>query len=179
MSQAPNTPFALLQALERAGRDHLAELPAQDEVREEWSGIGFRLGGRRFVAPMEEVHEILTPPPMSVVPRTKSWVRGIANVRGTLLPIMDLNGYLGWPAVPTRLSRVVVIHQQGVNAGLVVDEVLGMRHFYVEERGPVAGDLDEALAPYVTAAFHRKEGVWHVFSMKALARHPQFIKVAG
>lgn len=180
MVRASQKPFDVLRALEQRGRDHHAELPAQEEVRRVWGGIGFRLGGKRFVAPLDEVVEILTYPSLSVVPRTKIWVRGIANVRGTLLPIMDLNGYLGRRlATLTRLSRVVVINHDGVAAGLLVDEVLGMRHFFEEDLRGVPGDVEDVLQPYLTGAFPLEEGTWYVFSMRALAKHPQFLKVAG
>jgi twitching motility protein PilI len=173
-------PFELLQQLERLGRDHAAELPTQEEVRLEWAGIGFRLGGGRYVAPLDEVTEILTYPDLARVPHTKSWVRGIANVRGNLLPIMDLSGYLGKrPVAVTRVSRVLVMDHEGVFAGLLVDEVLGMRHFYQEERSEATGDVDEAIAPYINGSYKRSDGVWPVFSMLRLAEHPQFLKVAS
>lgn len=180
MTQPAAHPFALLVSLDQRGRRRDAVLPATEEAREEWLGVGFRIGGRRFLAPMDEVTEILTCPRLSQVPRTKSWVRGIANVRGTLLPVMDLGGFLGRnAAVLTRLSRVIVIQQAGVNVGLLVDEVLGMRHFFQEEKASVPGDLGEGLQPFVAGSFERDGGTWLVFSMRALASHPQFLKVAS
>lgn len=180
MAPPSTNPFAVLAALDRRGRQREAVLPASEEARQEWAGIGFRLGGRRFVASMDEVTEILTCPPLSPVPRTKSWVRGIANVRGTLLPVMDLGGFLGRHAsVFTRFSRVIVIQRDGINAGLLVDEVLGMRHFFEEERVAAPADLDAGLQPLVTGGFDRDGGIWLLFSMRALVAHPQFLKVAG
>lgn len=174
------TPFAVLAALDRRARQCQAALPAAEEVRQQWAGVGFRLGGRRFVAPMEEVTEILTYPALSPIPHTKAWVRGVANVRGNLLPVMDLGGFLGrHSALVTRLARVVVIQLDGVHAGLLVDEVLGMRHFFDEERSTVPDDLGEELRPFVAGAFVRDGGVWLLFSMRALAAHPQFLKVAS
>lgn len=177
---AQEQPFELLRSYERRGRDHEAELPAAQEIQEQWGGIGFRLGGNRFVAPLNEVVELLTYPEISQVPRTKPWVKGMANVRGNLLPVMDLNGYLGRRlANLTRLSRVLVIDQEGVFTGLLVDEVLGMRHFLEDEECNVPADVDAAIKPYVSGAFARGGDVWLEFSMKALAATPQFLKVAS
>lgn len=174
------TPFALLGELERRGREHKAALPVRQEVKEQWVGVGFRLGGWRFVVPMGDVLEILTCPPMSRVPRAKPWVKGVANVRGNLLPIMDLNGYLGRPLVVLgRSSRVLVVDQEGVFAGLLVDEVLGLRHFFRDEWVEASTALEEELRPYVVGGFRRDDGVWHVFSMVSLVRSPQFLKAAG
>lgn len=173
-------PFNQLRHMERLGRDHRADLPTQVEHRDQWDGIGFRLLGKRFVAPMGEVTEILTYPDMSRIPRTKDWVRGVANVRGTLLPVMDLAAYLGRRATSvTRLSRVLVVDRNGVHAGLLVDEVLGMRHFFTDDYQDAPADLDEVFDGYVTGSFLTDGMVWSVFSMAALVDNPQFMKVAS
>mgnify|MGYP001036912738 FL=1 len=179
MARTESNPFALLKKLEQRGRDHQAVLPAQEEVSPEWSGIGFRLGAWRLVAPMDQVNEILTMPRLSPVPNTKPWVKGIANVRGTLLPIMDLGGFLGRASTMTRLSRVVVVRHGELTAGLLVDEVLGMRRFLEDDRVPVPETVDEALRPYLVSCFSADDGVWYVFGMRALAESPQFLKVAS
>lgn len=179
MTQAAVPPFDALSALDRRGRQRVAVLPASGEVRRQWTGIGFRLGGRGFVASLDEVAEILTCPPLLQIPHTKSWVRGLANVRGNLLPIMDLGAFLGRrPVFMTALTRVVVIQQGGIHAGLLVDEVLGMRHFFDEERVPAPDDVSEELEGFVQGAFIRDGSVWLSFSMRALAVDPQFLKVA-
>lgn len=176
-----HSPFRVLLELERLGRDHAAELPAQEEHQALWEGVAFRLGTRHFVAPMRQVAEMLKYPELSPIPRTRSWVRGIANVRGNLLPVMDLSAYLGdLPAGVTRSSRVLVIDIDGVFAGLLVDEVFGMRHFQDGQQRGIPADLPSALEPYVTDSFRDERGTtWLQFSMEALAHHPQFLKVAG
>lgn len=171
-------PWALLRHLERLGLAHREPLPAQDEIRDVWSGVGFRIGGQHYVAALGEITEIMTWPAVSRVPHTRSWVRGLANVRGNLLPILDLSAFLGRGEVaPSRLARVLVIEQDGVNAGLLVDEVLGMRQFLTEDwRADV--DADAGLRAFLDGRFSSGEGEWPKFSMVALARHPRFLSVA-
>ncbi|PWG61990.1 chemotaxis protein CheW [Spiribacter halobius] len=171
-------PWALLRHLERLGLGHREPLPAQEAARDVWSGVGFRIGGQHYVAALGDVAEIMTWPAVSRVPHTRSWVRGLANVRGNLLPILDLSAFLGRGEVaPSRLVRVLVIEQQGVNAGLLVDEVLGMRQFdqadWQESVSAEAG-----ITPFLDGRFSTAEGEWPVFSMAALARHPRFLSVA-
>jgi twitching motility protein PilI len=174
-----NGPFDLLRGIEAQCRAHARELPRQIEVKEDWLGIGFRLGTQRLVAPLDHVVEILTYPGMSKVPGSKDWVRGIANVRGNLLPIMDLQGYLqGRGSVPNRRSRVLVVNHKGVFSGLVVDEVLGLKHFMPEQRTTELPALDAALATYVQSGFLVGDDFWGVFSMRRLAETPQFLQAA-
>eukprot|EP00730_Choanoeca_flexa_P006758 TRINITY_DN12220_c2_g3_i1.p5 TRINITY_DN12220_c2_g3~~TRINITY_DN12220_c2_g3_i1.p5 ORF type:complete len:112 (+),score=9.96 TRINITY_DN12220_c2_g3_i1:909-1244(+) len=79
-------PFELLQQLAGQCRQQAAGLPSQDEVSETWSGVGFRLAGHVMLAAMGEITEILHEPRYTALPRVKAWVRGVANVRGRLLP---------------------------------------------------------------------------------------------
>ena len=66
--------------------------------------------------------------------REQPWVRGIANIRGNLLPVIDLSGCLtGGVTRITGKTRVLVIDYNGFYSGLIVDEVLGMKHFMDNE----------------------------------------------
>ncbi len=172
-------PIDLLRDIERRCRSHAHPLPSQTELKEDWLGIGFRLGDLRLVAPLGQVVEILTYPGLSKVPGAKEWVRGIANVRGNLLPIMDLNGYLqGRCTAPGRRSRVLVIDHKGVFSGLVVDEVLGLRHFSPEERTEETPAADETVRSYIEYGFRSNGELWGVFNMHRLAETPQFLQAA-
>src|SRR5690606_40471152 len=102
MSDVP-TPFQRLLEIDARCRGLAAGLPSQQEAVKTWAGIGFRMGERLFVAPMGEVGEILHEPRYTQLPGVKSWVKGVANVRGRLLPIMDLCGYFGLELSPRTL----------------------------------------------------------------------------
>ena len=83
-------PFDLLCEMERRSRAAAAGAHGHDVNLEEWVGVGFRLGRERFVVPRDEVREVLmVPPAVTRVPGAKSWVKGLANVRGHLLPLVD------------------------------------------------------------------------------------------
>ena len=173
------SPIGILQDIEQRSRRMAHGLPQQAAIKAEWIGIGFRLGEQRMVVPLDEISEILTSFSMSRVPGAKSWVLGIANVRGNLLPIMDLAGYLRGERVKLRkLSRVLVVEHEDINAGLLVDEVLGLRHFPEENRLPGMVETDISVSPYLDCAYRVDNEEWPVFSMHKLARSPLFMQVA-
>jgi len=179
MSGSTQTPLERLAHLQQLCLEHAHGLPQQEQTDEEWLGIGFRLGQLYLVAPLGEVAEILTPPGLSQVPRTKSWVCGIANVRGNLMPIMDLQGYLyDRPAALNRRSRILVVNHNGVYSGLVVDAVMGLRHFRDEQRCEELPGNDEHIHEYMLHGFKAGAEHWGVFSLYALAQTPQFLKAA-
>lgn len=174
-----NNPLELLRAIEQRSLANSKGLPEQEELKGSSLVIGFRVAGKNMVTPVDEVTELLTCPSMSRVPGTKSWVRGIANVRGNLLPIMDLKGYL--MREPTELSvnsRVLVVNHNGIFAGLLVDEVLGLKHFQDENYSHKSPSVDNFLKSYMTGAYNQDSEEWGIFSMHALAKSPLFLQVA-
>ncbi len=173
-------PLALLREIEQRSLRNTRGLPQRAETRALWHGIGFRIGDITLVAPLTQVNEILHYPKLTLVPGTLSWVKGLANIRGTLLPVMDLRGYLGQSAVtPDAHSRIMVIQQENLSAGLLVDEVLGLKHFDPQQEAITrVKKLNEAVRPYIQGAFLQSDQTWYVFNMATLAEDPQFLQVA-
>lgn len=172
-------PLVILKDIEEACRGCAIGLPRKAEMSNDWSGIAFRLGGHSLLAPMDQVVELLDVPAMSNVPLTQSWVRGIANVRGNLLPVIDLNGYLGNSiARVTDKSRVLVINYEGIYSGLVVDEVMGLKHFLEEEYTQDDVGVDVLLQPYIDGGYRRNGQLWGVFNLFTLADTQQFLQAA-
>ncbi|SCY87678.1 chemotaxis protein CheW [Pseudomonas sp. NFACC37-1] len=173
------TAFELLLQIDRRCRLLGADLPSQPTHRAGWSGIGFRLGEHWYVAPMGEVSEVLHEPRHTHLPGVKPWVRGVANLRGRLLPLMDLCGFFGHELSAVRKQRrVLVVDHVEVFAGLLVDEVLGLQHFAQDSPEPMlVDDQDGPEAAFVKGRFGG-EREWQVFSPFALARSPGFMDVA-
>jgi len=124
------SPFDLLVEISQTSRDNASELPQRTEAVTYWRGIGFMLAGQRFLAPMGEVGEILQTPRVTKVPGVRNWMMGVSNIRGRLVPILDLAGLLDVPSKANwRTRRVLVIGEGQQQHGLLVDDVLGMQQF--------------------------------------------------
>lgn len=173
------TAFELLLQIDQRCRLLAADLPSQQTRNHGWSGIGFRLGERWYVAPMGEVSEVLHEPRLTQLPGVKPWVRGVANLRGRLLPVMDLCGFLGVELSALRKQRrVLVVEYKEVFVGLMVDEVLGMQHFDQASFEPASLDAQDGPAgAFIRGQFEREQR-WQVFSPFALAQSPRFMDVA-
>ena len=173
------TAFELLLDIDRRCRLLAADLPSQETRQHSWSGIGFRIAEQWYVAPTGEVSEVLHEPRYTVLPGVKSWVKGVANLRGRLLPVMDLCGFFGHELSALRKQRrVLVVEHKEVFAGLMVDEVVGMQHFAQDSLQANAIERAQgAIAPYLQGRFERDQ-VWQVFSPFALASSPGFMDVA-
>jgi len=179
MSQSNLSPFDSLLDLEARSKASATGLPQQVEIREPWSGIGFKIGDVQLVSAVGDVNEILHFPKVTTIPGTKSWVKGMANIRGNLIPIIDLNGYLGKKLTHVNSrSRVLIINNADLWAGLLVDQVMGLKHFFEDEETQQKPEIDDTLNSYLSIEYQKDTENWYVFSMKALVENPEFIQVS-
>jgi purine-binding chemotaxis protein CheW len=97
--------------------------------------VVFRLDAGQYALPLEHVVEVLRMVAIRPVPEGPAWLAGVINLRGRVLPIMDLRTRLGLPPLGARLeTRIIVTDTGGFAAGgetggqrligLLADEVL-------------------------------------------------------
>ena len=151
-------PIQLLHDIEQLSVRIAKGLPQREDIKEHWSGIAFRIGEFQFVAPLQQVNEVLHYPVLTTFPGTKSWVKGIANIRGSLVPVMDLSAYLGKKHIGVNnQSRILVIHRDSITVGLLIDD--DARHILQElpsrSGQPFAAD-DVAWALPVASSFRTR-----------------------
>ena len=173
------TPYQALLTLTEQYRKAASGLPAQDAFVETWTGIAFRIANHSLVTPMNQVTEILNPPPYTRLPGVQPWVLGIANVRGRLVPILDLGGYLGIESDASQHTRrVLVVELNDLLFGLRVDRVVGMQHFNVDNRQDNTVDLPTVFDDYTTGSYLWNDEGWNLFSMDKLINQQKFMQVA-
>ena len=173
-------PFELLAEIERRSRKAHAgqggvDLPA------EWVGVGFRIGDEQFVANRDQVREVLMlPDTMTRVPGAKRWLLGIANLRGHLLPLVDVKLLLGSGRTSLRrTTRVISVNHREVPAGLVVDEVLGFRRFMDHEHIDNWPETVVRCDRFLTGAYVRGEDTWPVFNIFDFVESNLFLQAAA
>jgi twitching motility protein PilI len=186
MAEAPlkalrDRPFELLAELERRGRAVSAQVSPEGAAGREWVGVALRMTGDLYLVAREETREVLgVPTSMTRVPGAKAWIKGLANVRGQLLPIIDLRQFLGSGMTPlTRNTRIIVVNHREIPAGLLVDEVLGFRRF---AEGEFSGDAPPTVARcerYLAGAFRRANETWPVLTLRAILESTSFSEAAA
>jgi twitching motility protein PilI len=182
----PQTAFNILLDLARRSRRSARGLPSEAKVQPHWSGIGFNLLGWRFVTPLGEVAELLELPTYTKLPGVRPWILGVANVRGRLLPLMDLSAFFGGALEGLRKRhRVLVLEAGELYTGLVVDTALGMQHFPVDTFSTDLDSMDQRLKPYVAGSYSKSLASsadhcqqWYVFNPIRLIDDPHFINAA-
>ena len=131
-----------------------------------------------WLVTLPDAGEVLPVPPLTSVPLTRSWVRGMANVRGNLYTVTDLAAFAGGnPVQPTPRNRLLLIGQRhDINAALFVDSVLGLR----DVADFIEGASSSQTPPWVQATYEDRSGErWQQLDVPALLRASQFLDVAA
>jgi twitching motility protein PilI len=174
-------PFELLAELERRGRAVSALVAQESPSAREWVGVALKMAGEVYLVAREETREVLSvPTSLTRVPGARSWLKGLANVRGQLLPVLDLRQFLGSGVTPaTRNTRILVANHRDIPAGLMVDEVLGFRRFAESEFSGEAPPTVVRCERYLAGAFRRGAEHWPVLSLRTLLESPSFQDAAA
>ncbi len=174
-----NNAFIALQTLANASATGRS-LPIAIDSAPRWSGVGFSLLGQRFVAPIGQVTEIMEVPVSTKLPGVQTWVIGLSNVRGKLLPLFNLGRYFGGQMLGHKKNqRVLVLETDVLYSGLVVDAAYGMQHFDMHNFHVGTADVPEQISPFVEGQFTSgSDEVWNVFNVSALAQDNKFINAS-
>ena len=169
-------PLDLLRHIATASKEAIKTRTANNDLKKDWSGIGFSLCGQKMVAPMGQVVEIINAPKYTFIPRTKKWVLGLANIRGRMLPIYDIEHYFGSKLAGNRARhRVLIIESEHVYAGLLVSHVFGLKHFPINSFKQAYSNSDEAFASCIDSTGNDGHSEWLRFQIPLLTQAPEFM----
>ena len=86
--------------------------------------ITFEVAGQLFGLDIMAIREIRAWTPVTRLPQVSHYVAGVVNLRGTVLPVIDLFARLGWPATdPSPRHAIIVVRLGSQTLGLIVDSV--------------------------------------------------------
>jgi purine-binding chemotaxis protein CheW len=115
--------------------------------------VVFRIAEERYALPLEAVREVVVPqPPFARVPRASDAVRGVMNLRGRVVAVVDLAPLVGLAPQPLLpgVGQVLVLDHGKRALGLLVGGVLGVESLEAPAVGP--GALVRGVAPALAGA---------------------------
>jgi len=159
----------------REFQEHLATRLGGNSSENAADMLGFQAGDGRWLVNLSDSGEIVNLPPLAAAPLTRPWFAGLTNVRGVLYAVSDFSAFLGGEPTPRNAqSRLLLIGaRHGVNAALLVNRLLGLRH--AEALAPAAaGDAPE----WAQEEFTDNEGQrWRRLDVARLLADEQFLQV--
>jgi purine-binding chemotaxis protein CheW len=105
--------------------------------------VRFRVGAESFALPVEQVLEVAELGELAPVPGAPTSVLGVRNLRGLVLPVIDLAAVLGTTG-SNRADKLVIAEEAGRRAGLVIDQVTDV--------GDLAGPMQETDSPFLSGS---------------------------
>ncbi|WBA81192.1 chemotaxis protein CheW [Endozoicomonas sp. GU-1] len=178
-------PFDYLETLEQSASLYSAQIPVEQTDLSYWQGVSFVLDGQHYMVQVGSISEILPVPQTTPLPGVQRWVRGLANVRGRLIPVVSLGDFLKShqasyvSSQPNHNNRILVIEKKDISVGLIVDEVKGMQQFTVgSHTDEIPATIPENIHPF-TQGSYVKDQHYVVFSVEGLVTNERFLKAAS
>lgn len=94
----------------------------ENTERNQYIEVG--IGKERYALGIQDIHEIIKMQDITEIPISKTYVRGVINLRGIIVPIISLRSRFGLPEEPgSKSTRIVVVNHLKEMVGIVVDRV--------------------------------------------------------
>ena len=122
-------------------------MTATENDEQEEQLVAFKLGEEVYGLEIALIHEIIRWREITAIPRTASEIEGVINLRGKIVPILDLRKRLGLPEVERGgATRIIVAETADSTVGLIVDSVVGVLRIpqaSIEPPAPLVARIDE------------------------------------
>lgn len=133
--------------------------------------VVFSLAGSKYAIPITNVIEMGRIPPITAVPYLPEWVRGVTNLRGDILSMIELRAFFGLPPLEqSGAGRMLVVRSQsrGVTTGLIVDGVHGMRELDPDSLKPVTAAIDDQILKFLSGLSVEEDGLLIVLDLESV-----------
>lgn len=138
--------------------------------------LGFQAAGELWLVRLEDAAEVVALGPVTPVPLTQTWFRGLTNVRGHLYSVVDFGHFVaGRPTANALDTRLVLVNDRfHIVAGLLVERMLGLRTPHQLEPVTPVGPAPA----WALSCFRDNEArVWREIAMAELVYSNEFLNV--
>jgi purine-binding chemotaxis protein CheW len=136
----------------------------------------FSLAGCRYAVAVPNVIEVGRVPAITPVPNVPVWLRGVINLRGEILSIIDVRVFLGIDeGYPLESSRMLVVKsvQDEIVTSLIVDQVNGFARLSKARLEAPAIPVQDKVTPYISAVCEHEEHIVAVLDLERLLLSPE------
>lgn len=122
--------------------------------------VVFQLGEESFGIDIFRVNEIIRLKEITPLPGTESHVKGLINLRGKTIPVIDLRLRLGMPAIAsTDASRIIVVNVGRENIGVIVDAVTEVLNLSQSDLQPTPDLVSEVNTEFIWSLARRHDRI--------------------
>jgi purine-binding chemotaxis protein CheW len=140
--------------------------------------VGFRIGEETYGVKIGSVREIVRVPEITTVPNAPEMIEGVINLRGKIIPVMDLRKRFGSSAIqPDKKNRILVVELENRLLGLIVSSASEVLKIPPSEIEPPGSVFAEGESSYVTGVGKLKGRLIILLDIARLLRQPEFKKL--
>ncbi len=135
----------------------------------------FTMAGTAYSVPIGNVIEIGRIPAITPLPSVPDWVRGVANLRGDIISIVDLRTFLGLEQSESiQNNRMLVVRslEEDITSGLIVDQVREIRYLNADQIGAPTALLENRIAPYMRGVYEHEGRLLVLLDLERLICSP-------
>jgi purine-binding chemotaxis protein CheW len=139
--------------------------------------VTFMLGDEIYGLPIEQIVEISTAFPTTPVPRTSGFVLGIGNMRGSVMPVIDLAARLSLgTVVRSRETRVLIVRHDEEPHGIVVDRVLEVISLPPEDMENTPGGIGSTRADFILGLGRHRRRLIIILDLATVLNERDFLQ---
>lgn len=140
--------------------------------------IGFRIGEESYGIPISVVREIVRVPNITAVPNSPETILGVINLRGKIVPVMDLRKRFGLGELRAdKKSRILVVDMESRLFGLLVNSASEVLKIPASEVEPPAGMFSDGESGYVTGVGKLKNRLIILLDIAKLIQRQDFKRI--
>ncbi len=134
--------------------------------------VAFHLANEIYGIEISAIHEIILMPEITHIPRAARDVQGVINLRGKIVPVLNLRSHLGLSsAASTRNTRIIVVQKAEMTVGLIVDDVVGVMRIPDTQIEPPSNLITELDTDFIRGVGKQGEQLIILLEMTQVLRH--------
>jgi purine-binding chemotaxis protein CheW len=152
----------------------------EEKLRQEVQLACFLLGRELYALDIMKIREIIRPQKLTPVPKAPSFIEGVINLRGVIIPVADLRKRFDQKiGEETRKNRILICSVAGKMVGLLVDEVMEIRRYTRQELSPVPRYMKGSGAEYFLGVARQGDDLVLLIDLEKVLSSDEKIAVAS
>ena len=150
----------------------------EEIVRDSWRGFTFSIEEIDLVVPFVGEFEIVPSQALTPIPMTKSWVKGMTNIRGEIYSVIDFAEFIGrQPVRMAKGSNFLVLPDQRLKSALLLDGRISLQSFYEDLPTVNTEALGKNISPYLNTVLQIGEKLLGVLDINLLIESDRFTRI--
>lgn len=145
------------------------------EIKDTTRILVFCLGKEYYGLDVAVAREVFRPGQITRIPTAPDFIRGLTNLRGRVIPLVDISCFLGMaPVAITGSTQVVVLEHKNDLLGMVVDRIDGAREIEKSSIQPPLATLKIKLSDFTVGQVELEGGILAILDLKKILDLDEF-----